>query len=121
MPATCAAAVNRDPIICADNGTTRSAGAGVDHVVPAQGAHLATAHSGHEQQSRSRHRGDRARRRPEAVNRRWTYITAVQIRLGTLTRTSTSRRPLAESLYVPRSTRWNTPEYESPTFGAPPG
>ena len=49
-------------------------------------------------------------------------VTAVQIRHGTFTRsTSTSRRPLAESSYVPWSTRWNTPEYESPTCGAPPG
>ena len=88
---TCAAAVNCTPTICADNGTTRSAGAGfvkarsvrmaratpsftnrtslvspswfvllrrtvtstlspavgVDHVGPAQGAHLAAAHAGH--------------------------------------------------------------------------
>ena len=36
------------------------------------------------------------------------------------TRISTSRTTLAESSYVPRSTRWNTPEYELPTFGAPP-
>ena len=106
-PAACAAAVNLNPIVCADNGTTRPAGSGfvtarsvrmaratpaftnrpsfvspswfvlllrtvtstpspsggVDHVGPAQRAHLAAPHPRHETAiQRSPHRDGRARR-----------------------------------------------------------
>ena len=65
-PAFRAATVNRNPIICADNGTTRSPGSGdegpvavggIGDVGPAQRAYLAAPHPRHEQQSRD-HRID---------------------------------------------------------------